>query len=538
MGRLLGACLWHGKPLGVTFATAFCRQVLSAAASVELIVKTAKEPKEASQGNNDDDEEDDDDNSDDDNDSEDADNILLGQFPASLGGGCLGYGAAWRVVRKLPAPAAEHPATAATVAACSTTVGRSASADGHSTAAAAAAPPSSSSSSVDVLMDDTPLRRSKRPRRNASKLASTQEEPPQEAGVPGTGASKSGTHLDSSRGDITGKSGDGRSTTAATAAAAVDETLFFASSPSPLVLIGGAKKACPEGECVLPASMLQCLGVHDGDIAVVTAPARARNRAGRLLFGPPGDKDLWLPDSNTGPGRRSSPGAGSSVTAAFQKEVHCGWLDPAALARTGSSATCRKGNCCADCKATTFPVKDPSTGEARCPLTSGSRSTNTSSSSSSSGSDLSGDPSAVAGSISWTIVPRLKGQRKTKRRQVVPRTGFAEAHDLVFLLALTQEISSDDDDDETRGSSAVRAEYARALGINNTTNHSSSSSRGKGAAAGESNQARSGKPSSLLPLLGAAGALSVPCVAMGARFGFRWCDADLELVVTEVRHFV
>ena len=148
------------------------------------------------------------------------------------------------------------------------------------------------------------------------------------------------------------------------------------------------------------------------------------------------------------------------------------------------------------------------------------------------------------------VVPRLQGQHVSKRRQVVPRTGLAEAHDLVFLLALTQEVNLEaakdavghgegdcgDSNDQVGEHSTLRAEIARALGIKNVNNQRSngSSSASKSAIESERKQERGEKSSTLLPLLAAAGALGAPCVAKGARFGFRWCDADLELVVTEV----
>ena len=501
MGRLLGACLWHGKPLGVTFATAFCRQVLAAAASVELVVKTVKE---GGSSQDSDDDIGDDGTEDEDDEDEDAgiddSSSELGQFPASLGGGCLGYGAAWRVTRKLPGPATTHPATAATVAA------------------------------------------GRRNGNYASNLAPTPQGEPT-AGEEATALGMNTSHTE----ELSDSSESSGTSRLATATSTVDDTL---PSSSPWVLIGGAKEACPEGECVLPATMLQCLGVQDGDIVVVMAPSRARNRAGRLLLGPPGDKDLELAAS------------GATVTAAFQNEVYCGWLDPSATAQTGmmaqfgSSAECRRGNCCADCKATSFPVRDHSTGRARCPVA------YSTSSNSNSGSS-SNDDSTVAASVSWAVVPRLKGQRPTKRRQVVPRNGMAEAHDLTFMLALTHDVDtggnrntvglgggeddegdSDKGDDEESGNigaaapkrgSTLRAEIARALGIDRK-NHSSSSSRG--ATENEIAQGGIDKKSSLLRLLASTGAMNAPCVAKGARFGFRWCDADLELVVTEVRQSI
>jgi len=549
VGRLLGTCLWHGKPLGVTFATAFCRQVLSAAASVELVVKTAKDedndndnsgehkPKEDDESDEDEEDKDDDEDAG----SDDSSNSELGQFPASLGGGCLGYGAAWRVVRKPPAPAAVHLATAASVAACFATSSHASSGCGGG-GGALSSTSSASSSSVGSPADDTRGRSSKRPRRNTSEPASTNEDSVQDASAQDMDTSQSAPSSISaeSRAESTGKRSDGLSF----AASAVNDA-----SSSPWAFIGGARKACPEGECVLPASMLQCLGVQDGDVVVVTAPARARNRAGRLLLGPPGDKDLWLPSSTAtgsanaagrpGGGNIPTPAASAAtVSAAFQKEVHCGWSNPSTTARSRSNTTCSRGNCCADCKATQFPVKDHSSGRARRPLA------YSSSSSSNSGIDL----STVARSISWAIVPRLQGQHVSKRRQVVPRTGLAEAHDLVFLLALTQEggpegdrdvVGMSDDNggdgvDDVNRKSTLRAEIARALGINKANDENSNGSIDQGAKLSERKQERAGKSSTLLPLLAAAGALSAPCVAKGARFGFRWCDADLELVVTEV----
>jgi len=551
VGRLLGACLWHGKPLGVTFATAFCRQVLSAAASVELVVKTAKEPKPSQ-----DDDDDDLGSEAKNNETEIAGNGSsggLGQFPASLGGGCLGYGAAWRVARKPPAPRAAHPATAATVAACSRIGSSNASSESRSAAAASSkssksSSSSSSSSTNERPADDAPSRRSKRLRPNQSNLlASAEEEPPQVAAASNTGPSKRGAPVDGSS-EGTGKSIDGL----ASSATMVDEISLpsssSSSSSSPWVLIGGAKMACSEGECVLPATMLQCLGLRDGDMVVVTAPARARNRAGRLLHGPPGDRDLWLAAATPSGASAAEPGPISSataanLTAAFQRDACCGWVDSSTMGLVGSSTACRRGNSCADCKATPFPVRDQSTGRARCPVVYGNFGSGSSST----------DLSAVAASVSWAVVPRLKGQRPTKRRQVVPRNGMAEAHDLTFLLALTHDIDAGGNrnaagfigghgggggDDEFSDNGTVRAEIARALGIDNAINRSDSSSRSSntlGANAGESNHEKRGKSSSLLRLLASTGSLNAPCVAKGARFGFRWCDADLELVVTEVR---
>ena len=351
VGHLLGNCLQHGKPLGVTFATAFCRQVISAAASVELVVKTAKDedeeddnrgehkPKEGDES--DDNEEDKEEN--DDPGSDDSINSELGQFPASLGGGCLGYGAAWRIARKLPAPAAVHPATAASVAACSSIGKKASKRGGVGGTFASSTPPtysslsSSTSSNNGGPTDDTRRRSSKRPRRNTSEPASTKEDSVQDAAAQGMATSQNPPSNISteSRAECTGKRSDGLSI----AASAVNDA-----SSSPWAFIGGARKACPEGECVLPACMLQYLGVQDGDVAVVTAPARARNRAGRLLLGPPGDKDLWLPVFTASAAAAGSQGrtysyitSAATVSAAFQKEVHCGWSNSSMTARSRSS---------------------------------------------------------------------------------------------------------------------------------------------------------------------------------------------------------
>jgi hypothetical protein len=319
------------------------------------------------------------------------------------------------------------------------------------------------------------------------------------------------------------------------------------------MLVGGARRACPEGECALPAAVLQRMGLRDGDVVVVAAPARARNCAGRLLLGPPGHL--------VGESR-------AAAAEAFRQLVCCGWRRPAVgLAVGGSgggsgagaSPACVKGRPCADCQATPFPVLDAATGRARCP----------SGSSGSSSSRRGHEQSAVASRVAWAVAPRRARQGTEEGRgmvTVVPRTGVAEAHDLLFIIALANDNGTDSNgkasDGGNNGSAAgsagaISPELARALGLDRSRSERSSESSRSSSSSSRSSSSRSSSISSsssstgnksagissrsessaggLAQLLAAVGALRAPCVTQGARSGFRWCGADLELVVTKVR---